>query len=198
MLDGLGPLAAIAQGFKPVIVDRLLRGIEEMAEAACILAIGTNTTAAHPVLSLEVKEAVRRGATLIVANPKEIDLAEHAQIVLRHRAGTDVALLNAMMNTVIEQGLVDEVRALFERGDLNTDLPAVRAVGYRQVWAYLAGELEYDDMVERAITATRQYAKRQMTWFRGLPRRGIDVTWIGPEDHEAVLKHRWCGDAENR
>jgi formate dehydrogenase alpha subunit len=82
--------------------------IEEIAGAACILAIGTNTTSAHPVLSLKVKEAVRRGAQLIVANPKEIELTRHASLVLQHRAGTDVALLMGMMRVIVDEKLADE------------------------------------------------------------------------------------------
>jgi tRNA dimethylallyltransferase len=67
---------------------------------------------------------------------------------------------------MLTAGLVDEVRVLFERGDLTAELPAMRAVGYRQVWACLAGNSGYDEMVEQAIVATRQYAKRQLTWLR--------------------------------
>ena len=79
----------------------------EIADARCILAIGTNTTSAHPVLALEIKEAVRRGATLIVANPKEIDLVRHADLFLRHRPGSDVALLMGMMRVIVDEGLHD-------------------------------------------------------------------------------------------
>ncbi|MCP3680343.1 MAG: tRNA (adenosine(37)-N6)-dimethylallyltransferase MiaA [Gammaproteobacteria bacterium] len=66
-------------------------------------------------------------------------------------------------------GLVDEVRALYERSDIHAELPALRAVGYRQVWDYLAGRLGYEQMVDRAIIATCQLAKRQMTWLRRWP-----------------------------
>lgn len=69
--------------------------------------------------------------------------------------------------SMLAQGLVDEVRALYLRGDLHAELPAIRAVGYRQVWDYLEGKLGYDAMVERGIIATRQLAKRQFTWLRG-------------------------------
>ncbi len=68
--------------------------------------------------------------------------------------------------SMLGQGLVDEVNALFLRGDLHEDLPAIRAVGYRQVWAYLSGKMDYTEMVDRAIIATRQFAKRQFTWLR--------------------------------
>jgi tRNA dimethylallyltransferase len=67
---------------------------------------------------------------------------------------------------MLAAGLVDEVRTLFSRGDLTGELPAMRAVGYRQVWGYLAGQYGYDEMLEQAIVATRQYAKRQLTWLR--------------------------------
>jgi tRNA dimethylallyltransferase len=70
---------------------------------------------------------------------------------------------------MLEQGFVAEVEALYRRGDLNPELPAIRAVGYRQVWAYLEGQWDYASMVERGIIATRQFAKRQMTWLRSEP-----------------------------
>ncbi len=68
---------------------------------------------------------------------------------------------------MLEQGLLEEVIALRGRGDLDETYPAVRAVGYRQLWHYLAGECTLEDAENRAITATRRYAKRQMTWLRG-------------------------------
>jgi len=67
---------------------------------------------------------------------------------------------------MLKQGLLDEVRMLYQRGDLNKTMPAMRAVGYRQVWQYLDGEYDWDKMVEKAIIATRQLAKRQFTWLR--------------------------------
>lgn len=67
---------------------------------------------------------------------------------------------------MITHGLVEEVERLHARGDLNPDLPSIRCVGYRQVWGYIEGEWDYNTMVERGITATRQFAKRQFTWLR--------------------------------
>lgn len=69
---------------------------------------------------------------------------------------------------MLELGFVDEVRALKEDAQLalNLDMPSMRCVGYRQVWEYLQGNMTYDEMVEKAIVATRQLAKRQMTWLR--------------------------------
>ena len=67
---------------------------------------------------------------------------------------------------MLEQGFVDEVKGLYERGDLSSELPAIRAVGYRQVWDYLSGNIDFNTMQERGIVATRQLAKRQITWLR--------------------------------
>ena len=79
-------------------------------------------------------------------------------------------------HAMLEQGLVDEVRALYARPDLHPGLPSMRAVGYRQVWSWLAGECSEAEMVERGIAATRQYAKRQMTWLRSEP----ELAWLDP------------------
>jgi tRNA dimethylallyltransferase len=67
---------------------------------------------------------------------------------------------------MLDDGLIEEVRALHEKYGYNADLPAMRAVGYRQVWSFLSGELCYEEMVEKGIIATRQLAKRQLTWLR--------------------------------
>lgn len=69
-------------------------------------------------------------------------------------------------HNMLEQGFLDEVEKLFLRGDLNDKMPAIRAVGYREAWAYFQGEYDLDTMTEKAIIATRQLAKRQFTWLR--------------------------------
>ncbi len=68
--------------------------------------------------------------------------------------------------TMLAQGFVEEVQALYQRGDLTELMPSMRAVGYRQVWAYLQGVDDFEVMTEKAIIATRQLAKRQFTWLR--------------------------------
>ena len=70
---------------------------------------------------------------------------------------------------MLEAGFIEEVKVLFNRGDLVRDLPAIRSVGYRQIWDYLDGQYDYDTMVAKGIAATRQLAKRQYTWLRGWP-----------------------------
>ena len=71
--------------------------------------------------------------------------------------------------TMMEAGFEAEVRELFQRGDLHEDLPAIRSVGYRQLWQYLQGQCSLDEAVEKGIIATRQLAKRQITWLRNWP-----------------------------
>lgn len=73
------------------------------------------------------------------------------------------------LQDMLANGFVDEVRKLYNRGDLTPALPSIRSVGYRQVWDYLAGNVDADAMQQQAIAATRQLAKRQITWLRSWP-----------------------------
>jgi len=84
---------------------------------------------------------------------------------------------------MLAAGFEEEARTLFQRGDLHMDLPSIRCVGYRQMWSYLSGEIDYDEMVFRGICATRQLAKRQMTWLRGWP----SVHWLDSEEPDSAL-----------
>lgn len=85
---------------------------------------------------------------------------------------------------MLEQGFVEEVRKLYQRGDLHENLPAIRAVGYRQVWDFLDGQLSYDEMVFKGVVATRQLAKRQMTWLRSWD----NLNWLESEDPQLIEK----------
>ncbi len=75
---------------------------------------------------------------------------------------------------MLDKGFIDEVEQLFRRSDIHAELPAMRAVGYRQARAYLEGEYDYQTMVERAIVATRRLARRQLTWLRAEK----DAQWL--------------------
>ena len=86
----------------------MTNSINEIKDAACILVIGSNTTSGHPVIALEIKKAVRNGSKLIVANPREIELARYADIWLRHTPGSDVALLMGMMKVILDEGLAEQ------------------------------------------------------------------------------------------
>lgn len=78
---------------------------------------------------------------------------------------------------MLEMGFEKEVRLLYERGDLSADLPSIRSVGYRQMWEYLEGKIDFEMMREKSIVATRQLAKRQLTWLRPWP----EIRWLESE-----------------
>lgn len=84
---------------------------------------------------------------------------------------------------MMSAGFEDEVKALRARGDLHLDLPSIRCVGYRQMWEYLDGSGTLEDAVFRGICATRQLAKRQITWLRSWN----ELTWLDSEDLESAL-----------
>ena len=85
---------------------------------------------------------------------------------------------------MLEQGFENEVLSLYNRKDLHPDLPSIRCVGYRQMWDYIAGEIDYDEMVFRGVAATRQLAKRQLTWLRGWQ----NLTWLESGDQENLQR----------
>ncbi|MFT5558639.1 MAG: tRNA dimethylallyltransferase [Sphingobacteriales bacterium] len=88
------------------------------------------------------------------------------------------ARIEQRFELMLESGFEQEVCKLYQRGDLHLDLPSMRCVGYRQMWEYLQGTMDYEEMRFRGIVATRQLAKRQMTWLRGWK----DVTWLETDD----------------
>lgn len=97
----------------------------------------------------------------------QVAIAPHNRALLHERIARRFQLMLA-------QGFMDEVRCLYGRPDLHADLPSIRAVGYRQAWGCLAGEYDETEMLARALAATRQLAKRQLTWLRGWP----DLHWL--------------------
>ncbi len=94
----------------------------------------------------------------------DVDVTEFAVAPLERRElHTRIEL---RFGAMLEAGLLAEVRALFERSDLSAEHPSMRAVGYRQLWRHLAGQCSLDEATTQAIAATRQLAKRQLTWLR--------------------------------
>jgi len=99
-------VAGLAQSFGSGAMTNTIKGIRD---SRCILAIGTNTTSAHPIIALEIKKAINKGARLIVANPREITLCRWADIFLQQTPGSDVALLMGMMKVIVDEGLEDRI-----------------------------------------------------------------------------------------
>jgi len=100
------------------------------------------------------------------------------------------AAIGRRFEAMMAAGFLAEVERLHARGDLHAALPSLRAVGYRQLWAYLEGACTLDEALRDAVTATRRLAKRQMTWLRA----ESGVRWLaggGADDCEEILA--WCG-----
>jgi len=133
------------------------------------------------------------------AQNRESSLHDHYQLVQLAISPRDRSVLHERIaqrfQVMVEQGLIDEVQKLYRRGDLHVDLPAIRAVGYRQVWDYLAGDLSKAEMLERGIVATRQLAKRQYTWLRGWP--GLHWIYTESETGERLKKQEILTQALN-
>ena len=113
----------------------------------------------------QIKGAKLDGDVLQLAiTPKERSTL-HERIALRYQQ-------------MIDMGFEQEVIKLKSRDDLHQDLPSIRCVGYRQMWQYLEGEFDHDEMIFRGVCATRQLAKRQLTWLRNWP----DLHWLTTDD----------------
>lgn len=119
-----------------------------------------------------------RPIKLVIAPSDRADL--HQKIIVRFDA-------------MLESGFVDEVRALYDRGDLDASMPAIRAVGYRQAWSYLSGEYDQATFREKSIIATRQLAKRQFTWLR----QQTDAAWL-ETGNKAVLAQALAAFHKNK
>ena len=113
-------------------------------------------------------------SALLHGRQRAADATPHRYVTLSLEP-SDRAALHARIaqrfDAMLAGGLLDEVRALRARGDLHPGLPSVRCVGYRQIWAHLDGAVDLPTAREQAIAATRQLAKRQLTWLRAQPER---------------------------
>lgn len=122
--------------------------------------------------ALEVYELTGKSMTALhnEGNSKQ-DLPFNLQFMAIFPSQRDVLHENIALRfkQMLEEGFVEEVKKLYKREDLNPNLPAIRSVGYRQIWNYLADEYSYEVMQDKALAATRQLAKRQLTWLRSWP-----------------------------
>lgn len=133
---------ASAARIKPGDPQRILRALEVYQITGKPLSLLTQSENGKPDISFQ-------RVILDVADRK----------LLHHR-------IEQRFHQMLEQGFEQEVELLYQRGDLNLQMPSIRCVGYRQMWLYLQGEYSYQSMVDKSIVATRQLAKRQLTWLR--------------------------------
>ena len=158
-LQRIDPVSALR--IHPNDPQRLLRALEVWHIS------GQTMTQLRAQQDLEKQQLLASNSAHLPYNVATFAIAPQQRSVLHER-------IAQRFQQMLEQGFIAEVEALRQRGDLHIDLPSIRAVGYRQAWAYLDGEYAYDEMIERGIIATRQLAKRQFTWLRSWD----DVEWL--------------------
>lgn len=116
-------------------------------------------------------------STLLAAPARTDDAAADWRFVPIALEPSDRSVLHARIerrfDAMLENGFVDEVVKLRERGDLSPEMPSMRCVGYRQVWEYLDGAVDYATMRDKGVFATRQLCKRQLTWLRSMDERVV-------------------------
>jgi tRNA dimethylallyltransferase len=136
-------------------------GAGEQGDSGCLSASDYKKFSYHPLI--------------IGLMPQDRKLL-HEKIALRFQA-------------MLDSGFMHEVQQLYDRGDLHEGLPSIRCVGYRQAWQYLKGDYDYETFVAKSLAATRQLAKRQMTWLRSWPELttvASDVTLTNEHVHRLV------------
>jgi tRNA dimethylallyltransferase len=118
--------------------------------------------------ALEVIEITGRPLSELLQEQEEQDLGYHLLKIIACPQPRSVLheRIEQRFRMMLDAGFMEEMKALRSRGDLNLDMPSMRCVGYRQAWAYLDGEISFDEMCLKATAATRQLAKRQLTWLR--------------------------------
>jgi tRNA dimethylallyltransferase len=191
LLTGLAPLPPAMPALRQVIDARAARlgwpalhGELARLDRAAAARIAPND-AQRIQRALEVCQGTGRPISQLQrqTSPQLVDYPRRYWIL----APGDRALLHERLAgrfaNMMAAGLLEEVAALHRRGDLTARHPAMRAVGYRQLWAHLCGEYALEEAVRRAVAATRQLAKRQLTWLRG----EAEARWIDPDAGEAEL-----------
>ncbi len=172
-VEGLGALHARLAEIDPVAARRIHPNDPQRLQRA-----------------LEVYELTGRPLSELQRGPRQ-DLADSYAVRRVALFPQDRSALHqriaARFMAMLRAGFVEEVQTLRARGDLNLQLPSMKSVGYRQVWQYLDGAYGHGEMVERGVAATRQLAKRQLTWLRG----DKSLTTLDPDAlgfHATLLK----------
>lgn len=156
----------------------------------------------HPQHSQRIQRALEvfrlSGTPLSQWQQQSVHTPEPIQWVQLAVAPSDRKVLHeriaARFEAMLSAGFIDEVMALKQRGDLHTDLPSIRAVGYRQVWDYLDQRTSRTEMIDKGIAATRQLAKRQLTWLRSWP----DLCWFYTDAAQRMVDNDEMKGESNR
>ncbi len=176
LVDGLNEAPGRDDNFRQNLVHRAnTEGTEKLHQEL----LGIDPDSANKIHTNDYKR-IERALEIFYLTGKTKSSYIQAQIKTPHFDIIHVALMPVItpreklheniklrFNNMLAQGLIEEVEKLKARGDLHLDLPSIRSVGYQQVWRYLDGQYDKNTMTEKAIIATRQLAKHQLTWLRG-------------------------------
>lgn len=194
LIEGLSDMPASDPAIRAEIEAEASRaGWPEMHRELAVVDPDT-ASSLHPNHSQRISRALEvfRQTGTPMSHWQRVGSQERRAAICLALAPSDRATLHARIEArfdlMLKSGFVEEVKALFERGDLHADLPAIRAVGYRQIWSHLSGECSLEDARDKGIAATRQLAKRQITWLRGWS----GLHWINSEakdGQEQVKNH---------
>ena len=178
LLEGLSQLPEADQSIRDDLEQRAAKEGWPSLYAELQLVDPQTASRLHPNHSQRIQRALE--VYQLTGEPMSALQAESVGGLAQQYDFRQIALIpqnRSLLHQRIEQrfeammalGFAEEVQGLYERGDLHSNLPSVRSVGYRQLWDYCAGDCSLQDAVEKAVIATRQLAKRQFTWLRNWP-----------------------------
>jgi tRNA dimethylallyltransferase len=178
LLEGLSQLPEADQSIRDDLEQRAAKEGWPSLYAELQLVDPQTASRLHPNHSQRIQRALE--VYQLTGEPMSALQAESVGGLAQQYDFRQIALIpqnRSLLHQRIEQrfeammalGFAEEVQGLYERGDLHSNLPSVRSVGYRQLWDYCAGDCSLQDAVEKAVIATRQLAKRQLTWLRNWP-----------------------------
>lgn len=181
LLEGLSPLPGADDGIRQqILAQAQTQGWDALHQELCDIdpVAGERIHPNDPQRLSRALEVYRISGKTMTELTQTKSAALPYDVVQFAIAPTDRKILHQLIakrfNMMLEQGFIEEVARLKARNDLHLELPSMRCVGYRQCWQYLDNEFDHTTMVEKATAATRQLAKRQLTWLRSWP----DLQWL--------------------
>ncbi len=181
LLEGLSPLPAADEQIRAQIMQEAEeQGWDALHQQLCQVD-ATAGARIHPndpqrlSRALEVYRITGKSMTELTATksaPLPYDVVQFA--IAPHERKVLHELIAKRFKLMMQNGFIEEVQRLKDRKDLHLDMPSMRCVGYRQCWQYLDGEFDYETLIEKGTAATRQLAKRQLTWLRSWP----ELHWL--------------------
>lgn len=181
LLEGLSPLPSADEAIRQqILAQAQTEGWEALHQELCNIdpVAGERIHSNDPQRLSRALEVYRISGKTMTELTQTKSAALPYDVVQFAIAPNDRKVLHELIakrfNIMLEQGFIEEVARLKARDDLHLELPSMRCVGYRQCWQYLDNEFDHATMVEKATAATRQLAKRQLTWLRSWP----DLQWL--------------------